>query len=144
MQFTFLNNQSYYSLSTLVQDTADIVFTRIGANDPNFNLRREPAFMVRKKGKNELFVTVLEMHGSFDPVSEVSYASSPALKQIEILEKTDEYTIAKVLIGADEILIAQCNKDFDNAGKHVFSKKGMQINWTGPYAVVLNNKKLNQ
>ena len=42
-QFTFLNNNTYYTLSTLVADSMQVFFTRSGAGDPNFNLRREPS-----------------------------------------------------------------------------------------------------
>ncbi|HEX2629887.1 MAG TPA: heparinase II/III family protein, partial [Chitinophagaceae bacterium] len=47
VQFTFLNGRTYYSISSLVQGDATLFFTRTGANDPNFNLRREPAFIIR-------------------------------------------------------------------------------------------------
>ena len=31
-QFTFLNNRTFYTISTLVEDSASIFFTRIGAS----------------------------------------------------------------------------------------------------------------
>src|SRR6185436_2616515 len=51
VQFTFLNNSTYYSISSLIEDSAQLFFTRTGANDPNFNLRREPSYIIRKKGE---------------------------------------------------------------------------------------------
>ena len=138
-QFTFLNDRTYYSISTLIQDTAALFFTRSGANDPDFNLRREPAFIIRKKGTDEAFVTVIEIHGKFDPIAEFSTNSYPSVKKITLLQNNKDYSIAEVMVDDKKLLIAQCNKDFDNNTKHTTQN----INWTGPYAVWYDGKILN-
>jgi hypothetical protein len=138
-QFTFLNDRTYYSISTLIQDTATLFFTRSGANDPDFNLRREPAFIIRKKGTDEAFVTVIEIHGKFDPIAEFSTNSYPSVKKITLLQNNKDYSIAEVMVDDKKLLIAQCNKDFDNNTKHTTQN----INWTGPYAVWYDGKILN-
>ncbi|RYY65299.1 MAG: heparinase, partial [Chitinophagaceae bacterium] len=62
-QFTFLNNKTYYTVSSLVPDSATIVFARSGAGDPSFNLRREPSYIIRRTGSNGTFFNVVEIHG---------------------------------------------------------------------------------
>jgi hypothetical protein len=138
-QFTFLNDRTYYSISTLIQDTATLFFTRSGANDPDFNLRREPAFIIRKKGTDEAFVTVIEIQGKFYPIAEFSTNSYPSVKKITLLQNNKDYSIAEVMVDDKKLLIAQCNKDFDNNTKHTTQN----INWTGPYAVWYDGKILN-
>ncbi|HMK24667.1 MAG TPA: heparinase II/III family protein, partial [Chitinophagaceae bacterium] len=137
-QFTFLNAKTYYTISTLVDDTTQLFFTRSGANDPDFNLRREPAFIVRKKGQSRSFINVLEIHGKYDPVNEFSSNAYPSVKQIKLLEQDDQYTIAEIIVGAKKLIIAQCNKDFDN--KQVHAVPG--FSWPGPFMVLYDGKKL--
>lgn len=139
VQFTFLNGRTYYSISSLVQDSAWLFFTRSGANDPDFNLRHEPAFIIRKKGKNQSFASVIEIHGKFDPISEFSSNSYSSVKQIKLLQHDEQYSVVEIMLDTKKLVIAQCNKDFDNKIKH--SVKG--VSWTGPYTVLYEGKILN-
>ena len=136
-QFTFLNDRTYYTVSSLISGDADIFFTRTGANDPNFNLRREPAYIIRKKGSNQSFINVLEVHGNFDPVIEFSSDSYSAVKEIKLLQNDADFTVAKINIGGKQLIIAQANKDFTNAAHTAGG-----ISWNGPYTVLLEGKKL--
>lgn len=138
-QFTFLNDRTYYSISSLIQDSAKLFFTRSGANDPDFNLRHEPAFIIRKKGKNQSFVSVIEIHGKFDPVAEFSTNAYPSVKQIKLLQNDETYSIAEIAVDDKKLVIAQCNRDFDNKAKHTVQN----INWTGPYTVWYDGKIVN-
>lgn len=139
-QFTFLNNNTYYTLSTLVQGAAQIFFTRSGADDPNFNLRHEPAMIIRKKGKDELFINVIEVHGKYDPVNEFSSNSYPVVNQIKILQNDASYSVAEIMLGNKKIQIAQCNNNFDKKQNHV----SQGLNWEGPFLVMYNEKKINK
>lgn len=141
-QFTFLNGRTYYSISTLVRDSATLLFTRTGANDPNFNLRREPAFIIRKKGKDQSFINVVEIHGKMDPIIEISSQSYPSVQQIKLLLQNQDFTVVKVKLGDKELLIAQCNKDFAPKTKHNTEDEGKKLEWTGPYAVWYEGKQL--
>jgi oligo-alginate lyase len=137
-QLTFLNKNTYYSISTLVQDTAQVFFTRIGANDPDFNLRREPAFIIRKNGKDQSFISVIEIHGNFDPVYEFSSNAYPSVKKIKLLQQDTEYSVAEIMIGDKKLQIAQCNNDVDAKKAHV----AQGISWTGPFTVLFDGKKM--
>ena len=139
VQFTFLNGTTYYSVSSLVQDSALLFFTRSGANDPNFNLRHEPAFIIRKKGTNQSFVSVIEIHGKYDPVAEVSTNAYPSVREIRLLQNDEAYSIAEISIENKKLLIAQSNNNFDGVKRH--STKN--IRWTGPYMVWYDGKILN-
>ncbi|VXC51873.1 alginate lyase family protein [Massilia sp. 9I] len=83
-QITWLNdNGRFYTLSTLAEPGMQVLFTQIGANDPNFNLRNENAFVLRiPAAQNAAFVSVLEPHGGHDPVSEMTSNADSAVKQI--------------------------------------------------------------
>lgn len=138
VQLTFLNEHTYYTISTLVTDTAGIFFTRTGANDPDFNLRREPAFIVRKNGKDQSFVSVIEIHGKFDPVYEFSSNAYPSVKGIKMLQNDGIFSVAEIMIGDKKLVIAQCNNNADAKASHT----SQGINWTGPFTVLFDGKKL--
>jgi len=136
-QFTFLNNRTYYTISSLIEGTASLFFTRTGANDPNFNLRREPAFIVRKNGSGQSFISVIEIHGKFDPIIEFSTNSYSSVQNMKLLENGD-YSVLEIITNGKKILIAQSNKDFNKTTKH----SAKEISWTGPFAVLYDGKFL--
>lgn len=142
VQFTFLNGGTYYSISSLIQDSATIFFARTGANDPNFNLRPEPSFIIRRKTESPLFINVMETHGRFDPVTETSVSSYPSVKKITRLQHDENYTVISINIGEKELLIMQCNKNFTGSTKHALSIAGRNLSWTGAWSVLYENKPL--
>jgi hypothetical protein len=137
-QLTFLNRNTYYTISTLITDTAQLFFTRTGANDPNFNLRHEPAFIIRKNGKDQSFISVIEIHGKFDPVYEFSSNAYPSVKQIKLLQNDETFSVAEIMIGDKKLQIAQCNNNVDAKQLHVVQG----LSWTGPFTVLYDGKKL--
>ncbi|MEO7265724.1 MAG: alginate lyase family protein [Ferruginibacter sp.] len=139
VQLTILNNRTYYSINTLVQGKADIFFTRSGAGDPNFNLRHEPAMIIRKKEKNVSFLSVIEVHGSFDPISEFSSNAYSAVKNIQLLQQDDAFTVVEIIFNNKKIQVLQCNKDFEKNASHT----AMGFTWKGPYAVIYDEKNLS-
>jgi hypothetical protein len=142
IQFTFLNNSSYYTVSSLITGTAKVFFTRTGANDPNFNLRREPAFIIRKNGKDQSFINVVEIHGKYDAINEFSINAYPKLQQIKLWKNDASYTVAEITIAGKKLLIAQCNNNAAAGTKHVFAGEKGNLEWTGPCMVLYEGKNL--
>lgn len=139
VQLTFLNERTYYSVSTLATGDATVLFARTGANDPDFNLRREPVFILRKKGSNESFLSVIETHGNMDPVNEFSTQSYSSIQQLRWIQADEKYSIAEINVSGKKLVIAQINKQPATAATH--STSG--FSWTGPYAVWFDGKKLD-
>ena len=142
-QFTFLNQRTFYTISTLSTDSLDIFFTRIGANDPKFNLRRDPSYILRVKNKEQTFINVIEAHGSFDPIAEVTTQSYSSVSSVSTLQNDSLYTIVEIEINKKKLQIMQSNKNFDTKSKHSISLKGQSFNWIGPYAVKYDNTVIN-
>jgi len=139
VQLTLLKGSTYYSISSLVEGKAGLFITRSGANDPNFNLRHEPALIIRKKSKDASFINVMEIHGHYDPVNEFSTHSYPAVKSISSLINNEESSVVVINIDSKKLVIAQANKDFQTKTIH----SAADMTWTGPYAVWYEGKKLN-
>lgn len=142
IQLTFLNNNSFYTLSTAIQDTANIYFTRLGANDPDFNLRHEPAFIIRKRGANQSFISVIDVHGKFDAVNESSSGSYSSVKTIRVVKEDDDLIIAEINIDGKILLIIQCKKTFGASVPHSVQLNNALINWNGPFKIIYDGKNL--
>lgn len=140
VQFTFLNNKSYYTISSLVDATTNMYFTRLGANDPDFNLRSEPSYIIRKKAANATFVNVVEIHGKYDTNNEVSYNAYPLVENIEMLQDDANYTIAKVTIDKKELVLIQCNKPVVESEEHAITIGNDHFKWQGAYIVLYQGK----
>lgn len=141
-QFTFLNQRTFYTISSHCGDSCDIFFTRIGAHDPNFNLRNDPSYIIRSKSKNQTFVNVIEPHGNFDPVSEIATSSYSAVSNIEMIQNDENYTISSILIKNKKLIVAQSNQLFSPTQKHVIHRADLQLEWVGPYSVTFDNKEI--
>jgi len=64
-----------------------VVFTQVGANDPNFNLKNEPGFMLRAKTNNGVsFASVIEPHGDYNPTVEYTLGSHSRVKSVSHFE----------------------------------------------------------
>lgn len=138
-QLTFLNGKTYYTISSMVQGEANIFLTRSGANDPNFNLRHEPAVIIRKNAADALFINITEIHGSFDPINEFSTGSYASVKRIHLLQQDSNYTVAEIQLDDKKLVIAQSNNNMNE--KQANSASG--FSWTGPVAVFYEGKKIN-
>ena len=125
VRFTFLNKNRFYTITTLGYDKT-FYFNRIGANDPNFNLRNEPSLMFRATGTYADFISIIEPHGEFNPIAE--YTVQPYSNIEEILV----YKLNIPDLGSSEKVFSIYTKD----------NKVITINddYNGNYSVTVRNK----
>jgi hypothetical protein len=119
-----------------------LLFTRIGANDPNFNLRRDAGFMLRRDDvANTVFATTIEFHGNYSPVSELAVNSKPSITSVQVVYNDDDYTVVTIedVVGQRSIF-ALSNNDATPTSKHRLvldgDDGGEQLNWAGPYLYI--------
>lgn len=141
---SWLQNNTYYtwlgtSSSAKQNGDNEVIFTRTGANDPSFNLRSEPAFILRSKGESTLFASVLETHGYFNEEFEQSVNARGQVKDIRvvgynavgsIVEITTEKSLVTVMIS--NVLGA------DDQTPHQVELNGKTYNWNGFYSLEVN------
>ncbi|MCX2789303.1 MULTISPECIES: heparinase II/III domain-containing protein [Vibrio] len=141
---SWLQNNTYYtwlgtSSSAKQNDDNEVIFTRTGANDPSFNLRSEPAFILRSKGESTLFASVLETHGYFNEEFEQSVNARGQVKDIRvvgynavgsIVEITTEKSLVTVMIS--NVLGA------DDQTPHQVELNGKTYSWNGFYSLEVN------
>jgi hypothetical protein len=104
-KFTWLNNGHFYTLTMLNEQPEQILFTQIGASDPNFNLRNEQGFIRRVNNtKHHTFVSILEAHGEYNPAQEYTLGAQSQLtnlhfeKQAQLLLISFDYAQKPYLV----------------------------------------------
>lgn len=134
-QFSWLGNGKYYTLTSATETADELLLTRLGANDPDFNLRRDAALMIRRKDTaSTTFASVIEPHGSYSPVSELSVNSDSSIAQLTVVHDDDQYTAVSIdnVKGQKSIFILS-NTDAAQNTKHKLKMNGKVYRWTGPY-----------
>ncbi len=133
-KFSWLNNRKFYTLTTITSNNDKIFFTRIGANDPEFNLRRDPSLLLRRNAKNTTFVSIIEAHGSYSPVTESATNSKSSIKVLNIVYDTKDYTAISVenVKGKTKLFIT-ANKNASAEAKHRVEINGKNYEWSGSY-----------
>lgn len=136
--FTILQTDRFYSVTTTL-DNGKAFFVRSGANDPNNNLRSQPAVIFRQEGKaNHTFASVVEPHGLFDPNLELTKGATPQTKRIQVIFQDDTYTAVEVQLAHTNIIFITLNKDFNESKQHTLTIANTTYNWTGNYHIANN------
>lgn len=87
---TFLNNRKFYTTTFLADDNTKVEFVTLGANDPEFNLRSEKAFIITQpNATNHTFVNITEPHGKNNPVAEFTVGFMPVTKNVKLISDDD-------------------------------------------------------
>lgn len=134
-KFSWMDNGRFYTLTSVTDLSDELLFTRIGANDPEFNLRRDAALMIRRDGvANTVFASIVEPHGSYSPVSELAVNSNSNISALQIVIDDEAYTAISItdLDGRTSLFIA-ANTDASAGKHHQLKIDGREYRWTGPY-----------
>lgn len=134
-KFQWLGSGKYYTLTTTTRAEDEIYLTRIGANDPDFNLRRDAAITLRRNDTaNTVFVSIVEPHGSYSPVNESSINSRSSIEKLTVVLDTEDYTGASITdVKGDTQLFIVSNNNNSNLAKHTVTIEGNTYSWSGPY-----------
>ncbi|CAL2089860.1 Alginate lyase lipoprotein precursor, family PL17_2 [Tenacibaculum sp. 190524A05c] len=134
-QFTWLNNNKFYTISSNTSKQDELLFARIGANDPNFNLRNDPGLIIRRKNvKQTVFATVIESHGTYSPVSEFSVNATSNIKEVQVVYDSEEYTVVQITNIENEVkTLIISNRDANNQTKHSLKVNNKEFSWVGPF-----------
>ncbi|WP_445738187.1 alginate lyase family protein [Mariniflexile sp.] len=143
-KISWFNKERFYTLTSAVSNEDELIFTRIGANDPDFNLRNDPGFIIRKKNsKDTYFVSLLESHGHYDPVSEIATNAFSNIKNLKIAYSDDAYfAISIETINNENSLFLFSLKDNSKNSKHQIKIENKTYEWIGAYQLTEINKKL--
>ncbi|MCF4172171.1 heparinase II/III domain-containing protein [Vibrio sp. McD22-P3] len=134
---SWLQEDSYYTwLGTSSNDNGEVIFTRTGANDPSFNLRSEQSFILRTKGEDTLFASVIETHGYFNEEFEQSVSARGSVKNIQVVGHNAQASVVEIETETSRFTLMvsnnpQVTKDTTNNAEIA----GKTYSWVGCFAI---------
>ncbi|MDE5418807.1 heparinase II/III family protein [Labilibaculum sp. DW002] len=139
-KLTWFVNDRFYSITSFVSTDDKLQLVRSGANDPKFNLRRDPAFFIKKNPqKNALFVSVVEAHGKYDRVTEFADNAFSSISKVDVLVDSEDYTAVSFQDKKENSwMLILANKDASKGAKHELQINGADFKWNGAFHFVLS------
>jgi oligo-alginate lyase len=132
--FSWLQGQSYYSVIFSSSTAAKFIFTRIGANDPNFNLRAESGLVLRTHGQDVSYATVIETHGYFEESTETSRNARGQVQAVATLHEDDQHTVLRLTGASHNWLVGMAHHDDANL-PHSVTVQGRTLSWQGAVCI---------
>ena len=137
IRITWLDGHRYYSAITAGEVGTKVIMGRTGANDPDFNLRSEPLFMVQREAQDYVFATVIEPHGYFNEAQESSIQARPTITEVQVISHSDVGTVVEVRgQGGLRWQILVTNEESDREAERIVDLDGSVVSWTGDYRVI--------
>jgi len=141
---TLIGDQ-FYTISFASDLPMRAYLTRLGANDPNNNLRPEQALVLRTQGEDVVYVSVYERHGRYDSDEEVTVYNGGSVSSITIEEDSlsDSYKVTTRYGDEITVLVA---KDAGPDAAHSTESNSEAISSQGPVSlrVSLGQNKHNK
>jgi hypothetical protein len=131
---TWQTGDRFYTWRWVPAPGAALILGESGANDPDFNLRREPLLIQRMTGTREaLFASVLESHGRYDGAAEQVIASTSQIHAPQVVQLPGyDLLVIETLAGA-RVAVAVA-RDVTPDKVHAITWDGQSLRWSGPAA----------
>jgi hypothetical protein len=128
---TWIEDGRFYSYRTATPGVT-MILGESGANDPRFNLRREPFILQRVDGASDAaFVSLLEPHGRYDAAAETTTGSESAVRAFT-RERQGEVDVVTITLRNGASTVLAIADDTDPAKPHSLQIAGKAQAWKGP------------
>ncbi|MBT8066271.1 MAG: heparinase II/III-family protein, partial [Gammaproteobacteria bacterium] len=137
-KLSWMENGRFYTLTSATEMSDELLFTRIGANDPEFNLRRDAALMIRRKAAGStVFASIIEPHGGYSPVSEIAADSRSSIANVKVLHHDESYTVLAIEdVKGSTSMFFLARKDASPTRHHEVRVADRLYTWVGPFIIV--------
>ena len=130
-QLTWLKDDRFYTYSALAGSDMEVLFTELGANDPNFNLRSEQGLILRVRGASDFtFVGLVEPHGEYNGSREFTTASASNIVALKRFSDGDA-DVVHVVTRTGQLISVGLSYDPDTGKTHSVKGAGPGFDWTG-------------
>ena len=128
---SFLIDDQFYTLTHVSDQPVRAFLTRLGANDPENNLRNEQAMILRAEEARTNFFSVYERHGRYDNDEEVTVFSGGSVETLDMtrIDGVDIYSLATTEGGMAYIMVAD---ETDPQAEHSVTLDTQTLTWIGP------------
>ena len=128
---TWLNDGRFYSMILTTDSPTQVLFTQLGANDPNFNLRPQQAFIRRAVNVDSaVFVSVLETHGEYNGTAEYTVNNTPETLKLGYFE-SDENQVIRLSTVDDDIYYLAFSRTPSFGTQHKLTVDETELTWEG-------------
>lgn len=131
---TWLLDNRFYTYRFGASAPTRALLVESGANDPDFNLRREPALLQRMDDATDaVFFGVLEPHGEYNGTVETVHGADSRIRGIAHLRGEDASVVVLTLESGARLALAVAD-DPDAGAAHRVAAGGRSYAWTGAWA----------
>ncbi len=137
-RMTWMRKGRFFTLTRTAMPQDIFLLARLGANDPEFNLRRDPVFIHRRPGaERATFVSVIEPHGSYSPVDEIPHQLFGRISELELVYDDADYTVVRWRQSEETVhTLAFSWRDNNPEQEHRLELSETEgLMWTGVYEV---------
>ena len=132
---TWLLDNRFYTHKSVSSQPFQALFVQTGANDPDFNLRREQGLVFRvDDAAQQTFVGVLESHGEYNGAREFTVGSESRIKSVEHVG-ADGKDVVRVETKAGQVLTLALSYDRDPSAEHSVETPHGAVTWTGYFSL---------
>lgn len=131
---TWLLDDRFYTCRFSASEPSQALLVESGANDPEFNLRREPALLQRVNGAASVsFVGVLEPHGRYDGTAETVVASNSRISSL-MHQRSEDSDVLVLALASGKIVALAVARDAASRARHRVIAGDHTYEWTGAFA----------
>lgn len=132
-RMTWFNQKNFYTMTSAIQDGDQALLTRIGANDPNFNLRRDAGLIQRRTAGSTLFASLYEAHGRYSYADEIPINSFTSVASLKVLHESADYVAVSFTLKSGENYYFAISQNHATADQvHTLKLATENLEWTGP------------
>jgi hypothetical protein len=129
---TWLNHGRFYTHSSIVSKNMQYLFTQTGANDPDVNLRTENAFVMRiPDAREHRFVSMLELHGEYNPSKEFTLESHSKVKALDYLQSESARGVLVSFTNGLKLLVAINDRELSKTANATLTHEGKEYHFSG-------------
>ena len=131
----WLQDGRFYTYRFAASAPTRAILAESGANDPEFNLRREPMLLQRMDGqRSATFFGVLEPHGEYNGTAEYVRGANSHIDKIEHLQGEGADVVVLTLAGGKTLALAVAADPSQADVEHHVQGNGYDYRWRGGWA----------
>lgn len=133
-EVSWLIDDKFTTLTFAASAPVTAILAELGANDPDHNLRREEALILRAEASDVDFVSVYESHGRYDNDEEITVFSGSSVDTITMSDLGDAHAYTLTMTTGQVVSLLMAEDTAPNAA-HSTTIESEPITWTGPIHV---------
>jgi len=134
---SWMNGKGFYTLNTLSDANTTFFVTRLGANDPRYNLRNQMGLLFRFANcRSKKLLNVYEMHGNYNPVSEAVLQSQGSIESMNLIEGDKDKVAIELKLKTGKEIQLLLDLSFANSTNNEIAIHNKSVSWSGNYSLI--------